>query len=98
LDDEARKRANTIYLVERAIPMLPRILSERLCSINVGSDCLAFSVLMEVNPKDGSVVNKWFGKTVIRTCAQLAYEQAQEMIDKDGDLNELKELEKKGQN
>ena len=66
-----------------------------LCSLNVGSESLAFSLLMEVNPLDGTVVSTWFGKSVIRTCAQLSYEQAQEMIDKDGDMRELEELRKK---
>ena len=94
LDDEARIRGCTIYLVERSIPMLPRILSEKLCSLNVGSDCCAFSVLVEVNSKDLSIVDTWFGKSVIRTCGQLAYEQAQEIIDKEGDLHQLDNIKK----
>ncbi len=65
LDRDARKRATSVYLVQRAVPMLPPSLSEQLCSLVPGQDRLAFSVIFTMN-KEAKVVNKWFGKTIIR--------------------------------
>ena len=80
MDDEARSRATSVYLVDQCIPMLPRILSERLCSLNSGQDCLAFSAIFEMT-KDGEVVSEWFGKSCIRNAMQMSYEVAQSIID-----------------
>ncbi|GAA5977778.1 hypothetical protein JCM10908_005093 [Rhodotorula pacifica] len=82
LDREARKRATTVYLVQRAVPMLPPTLSEELCSLNAGADKLTFSVIFTLTP-EGQIVSTWFGKTVINSKAKLAYSDAQEVIDKD---------------
>lgn len=65
LDRDARKRATSVYLVQRAVPMLPPSLSEQLCSLVPGHDRLAFSALFTFS-KDGKILKKWFGKTVIR--------------------------------
>jgi protein SSD1 len=65
LDRDARKRATSVYLVQRAVPMLPPALSEQLCSLVPGHDRLAFSVIFTLT-KDAKVVKKWFGKTIIR--------------------------------
>ncbi|GAA6017655.1 hypothetical protein JCM10207_001238 [Rhodosporidiobolus poonsookiae] len=80
LDREARKRATTVYLVQRAVPMLPPTLSEELCSLNAGSDKLTFSVVFTLSP-EGRVVKTWFGKTVINSKVKLAYSDAQEVIE-----------------
>ena len=80
LDREARKRATTVYLVQRAYPMLPPVLSESLCSLTPGEDKLTFSAIFVLTP-DGRVQSTWYGRTVIRSCAQLAYDQAQEAIE-----------------
>ncbi|KAG5220697.1 RNB-domain-containing protein [Salix suchowensis] len=64
----------------RAVPMLPPALSERLCSLVPGQDRLAFSVVLTFT-KDGRVVKKWFGKTVIKSAAQLSYADAQNVIE-----------------
>ncbi|KAM0790123.1 hypothetical protein ACM66B_005448 [Microbotryomycetes sp. NB124-2] len=80
LDREARKRATTVYLVQRAVPMLPHVLSETLCSLNPGSDKLTFSVIFTMTP-EGKVVSTWFGRTIINSCAKLAYSDAQEVIE-----------------
>ncbi|ORX90875.1 RNB-domain-containing protein [Basidiobolus meristosporus CBS 931.73] len=79
LDREARLRATTVYLVEKAIPMLPHILCQELCSLNPGVDRLAFSVMWKMSPQ-AEVLDVWFGRTVINSCCRLAYEQAQEVI------------------
>ncbi|KAJ3101714.1 DIS3-like exonuclease 2 [Phlyctochytrium planicorne] len=81
LDKEALSRATTVYLVQKAIPMLPRLLCEELCSLNPGVDRLAFSVLFTMSP-DGVVLSEpWFGRSVIRSCAKLSYDHAQCIID-----------------
>lgn len=95
MDKEARKRGNTIYLVDRRIDMLPRELGEDMCSINSNVDRYAFSVLWEVTPPrdepdmtDGSEdgygvkqVDVTFHKTCIRSRANLSYGEAQGRID-----------------
>ncbi|KAJ1655066.1 hypothetical protein IWQ61_005119 [Dispira simplex] len=80
LDKEAQARATTVYLVQTAIPMLPRVLCEELCSLNPGVDRLTFSVMWEMTP-EARVVNVWFGRTMINSCCQLAYEQAQTVVE-----------------
>lgn len=65
IDREARKRATTVYLVQRAYPMLPNGLSEDVCSLSPGEDKLAFSVIFTMSP-EARVTNTWYGKTVIR--------------------------------
>jgi len=80
LDRDARKRATSVYLVQRAVPMLPPTLSEQLCSLRAGEERLAFSVIFTMT-EDGRVLKKWFGKTVIKSCGQLAYKHAQNVID-----------------
>jgi protein SSD1 len=66
LDRDARKRATSVYLVQRSVPMLPPALSEELCSLLPGQERLAFSVIFTVN-EDGKVLKKWFGKTIIKS-------------------------------
>ncbi|KAF8076455.1 SSD1 protein [Lyophyllum atratum] len=83
LDRDARKRATSVYLVQRAVPMLPPALSEQLCSLVPGQDRLAFSVIFTMN-KDARVVKKWFGKTIIKSAAKLSYQDAQNAIDGKG--------------
>lgn len=80
LDEVASSRATSIYLVQKVIPMLPRVLCEHLCSLNPGEDRLAFSVVWELSPS-GEVLGEWFGRTVIRSCVKLSYEHAQSMIE-----------------
>lgn len=65
LDRDARKRATSVYLVQRAVPMLPPTLSEQVCSLLPGQERLAFSVIFTMS-KDARVVKKWFGRTIIK--------------------------------
>lgn len=65
LDRDARKRATSVYLVQRAVPMLPPVLSEELCSLNPGHERLAVSTVFTLN-KDAEIVGTWFGKTIIK--------------------------------
>ncbi|KAL2919192.1 hypothetical protein HK105_201467 [Polyrhizophydium stewartii] len=81
LDAEAYVRATTVYLVQRAIPMLPRLLCEQLCSLNPDVERFAFTVFWTFDA-DGNIVSEpRFGRSVIRSCAKLSYEQAQAVID-----------------
>ena len=80
LDDEAKSRSTSVYLVQKVIPMLPRLLCEQLCSLNPGEDRLAFSVIWQLTSA-GEVISTWFGRTVIRTCFKMHYGQAQQVID-----------------
>ncbi|KAI8319235.1 RNB-domain-containing protein [Martensiomyces pterosporus] len=81
LDREARQRATTTYMVQRAYSMLPSILCEELCSLNPGVDRLAFSVMWEMDPKSATVLSTWFGRTIISSACKLAYDDAQHVID-----------------
>lgn len=83
LDRDARKRATSVYLVQRAVPMLPPTLSEQLCSLRPGEERLAFSVIFTMT-EDSRVLKKWFGKTVIKSAAKLSYTNAQDVIDGKG--------------
>lgn len=65
LDRDARKRATSVYLVQRAVPMLPPALSEQLCSLLPGKERLAFSVIFTMT-KEAKVVKKWFGRTIVK--------------------------------
>ncbi|KAL7414362.1 hypothetical protein BDY24DRAFT_36922 [Mrakia frigida] len=80
LDRDARKRATSVYLVQRAVPMLPPTLCEELCSLVPGEDRLAFSVFFTITA-DGRVVRSAFERTIIKSCAKLAYSNAQAVID-----------------
>jgi DIS3-like exonuclease 2 len=75
LDVEAARRATTVYLVQKAVPMLPHVLCETLCSLNPGVDRLAYSVewIMTADGELATDVMPWFGRTVIRSCAKLDY-------------------------
>ena len=90
IDDEARNRATSVYLVDRTIPMLPEVLSNGLCSLNPNEDRLAVSAVFELDA-NATVVNRWFGETVIHSDKRFTYENAQEVLDsQSGEM--LKEL------
>ena len=85
IDAEAQERGTSVYLVDRTIPMLPEKLCNMVCSLRPDEEKLAFSVIFELN-EDADIVNKWIGKTVIKSNHRYAYEEVQEMIEgADGD-------------
>ena len=86
LDKEAYLRGNSIYLVDRVVPMLPERLSNELCSLRPHEDKLTFSVIFEIDPNH-QLVGQWFGKTLIHSDYRFAYEQAQEIIE--GESHEI---------
>ncbi|KAJ2810821.1 hypothetical protein GGI24_006941, partial [Coemansia furcata] len=81
LDKQARLRATTTYMVQKAIPMLPSVLCEDLCSLNPGVDRLAFSVMWEMDPETAVVRSTWFGRTIINSACKLSYDDAQSVIE-----------------
>lgn len=85
LDKEAYRRATSVYLPDRVLPMLPEVLSNQLCSLRPDEDKFAFSSIFEIN-RTGEVRSYWLGRTVIRSNRRFAYEDVQEMIEgADGD-------------
>ncbi|MEX0323919.1 MAG: ribonuclease R family protein [Puniceicoccaceae bacterium] len=87
LDREARKRGNSTYLVGTVIPMLPKALSNGLCSLVEAEDRLTKSVFVEYAPT-GKVLNARFANTVIRSNKRLTYEQAYAFLFED-DIEEI---------
>lgn len=88
LDDEAYNRANSVYLVDRVVPMLPEVLSNDVCSLRPNEDKFTFSAVFELDD-NANVVNQWFGRTVIHSNRRFSYEEAQERIETGtGDLTE----------
>ncbi len=87
LDQEAYKRATSVYLVDRTIPMLPEKLSNNLCSLKPNVDRLCFSTVFEMD-KNAKVHKKWFGRAIIHSDRRFSYEEAQELIEgKKGDYS-----------
>ncbi|XP_058155876.1 DIS3-like exonuclease 2 [Dasypus novemcinctus] len=80
LDKVAAERATSVYLVQKVVPMLPRLLCEELCSLNPMTDKLTFSVIWTLTPQ-GKILSEWFGRTIIHSCTRLSYEHAQSMIE-----------------
>ena len=76
LDEEARERGTSVYLVDRTIPMLPEILSNDLCSLVPNKDRLTISAVFIID-KNGKVKNEWFGRTVIHSQKRFSYEEAE---------------------
>ena len=80
LDVEAKERGNSVYLVDRVVPMLPEHLSNGVCSLRPNEDKFAFATVFDLT-KDGEVRDVWFGKTVINSNRRFAYEDAQKIIE-----------------
>ena len=80
LDKEALKRATSVYLVDKVIPMLPKQLSNGVCSLNPDEDKLTLSVFMEIDRK-GNVVNSSIEETVIRSKGRLVYTNVSDVLE-----------------
>lgn len=94
LDEEAKQRTTSVYLVDRVIPMLPEVLSNELCSIRQDEDKLAFSCIFKIERTTGKVLDTWYGRTIINSNKRFTYEEAQEVINNGKGLffHELSEL------
>lgn len=80
IDKEAFKRATSVYLVDRVVPMLPEHLSNGICSLRPDEDKLTFSCIFEMD-KNAKVVNSRICRTVTRSNRRFTYEEAQEVIE-----------------
>jgi ribonuclease R len=80
LDEEAYKRATSVYLPDRVNPMLPERISNELCSLRPHEDKLTFSAVFQINSK-AEVKQYWLGKTVIHSDHRFTYEDVQEIIE-----------------
>jgi ribonuclease R len=80
LDKEAFKRATSVYLPDRVLPMLPERLSNELCSLRPDEDKYAFSAVFTIDKK-GKVKDYWLGRTVIRSDRRFTYEEVQDIIE-----------------
>ena len=88
LEEEAYKRATSVYLVDRVVPMLPEHLSNGVCSLRPNEEKLTYSAVFEIDD-EATVHHKWFGRTVIRSQRRFAYEEAQSVIETGmGDLKD----------
>lgn len=88
LDKEAFQRGNSVYLVGKAIPMLPEELSNGICSLKPNEDRLTYSVIVEITPR-GRIINHQIKKTVINSKRRFTYDEVQEiLINKKGDFAE----------
>lgn len=98
LDKEAIIRGTSIYMMDRVIPMLPRELSNGICSLNQGEDRFTISVIMEIN-KDGKVISSDIKKSVINVTRRMNYKDVTKLLEyasgtmKSGNEN-LNQLEK----
>ncbi|XP_062102794.1 exosome complex exonuclease RRP44 homolog A [Humulus lupulus] len=80
LDDEASQRGTSVYLVERRIDMLPKPLTEDICSLRADVERLAFSVIWEMTP-EADIISTRYTKSVIKSSASLSYIEAQARMD-----------------
>ena len=79
LDKEAYGRGNSVYLVDRVVPMLPEALSNELCSLRPNEDKFTFSAIFKMN-NQAEILDVWLGKTVINSDKRFSYEEAQEIL------------------
>lgn len=80
VDEEARSRGTSVYLVDRTVPMLPEKLANKLCSLRPNEEKLTFSAVFEMTPL-GRVAGQWFGRTVINSDYRFDYDGAQKVIE-----------------
>ncbi|KYR01012.1 putative mitotic control protein [Tieghemostelium lacteum] len=84
LDIEAARRGTTIYLPDRRFDMLPAVLSEDVCSLRGGFPRCAMSTIWKIKKNSNGgyeIVDTWFGRTIIYSCAEMHYQLAQDIID-----------------
>ena len=83
IDKEAQKRATSVYLVDRTIPMLPERLCNLICSLRPDEDKLCYSVVFDMD--DNAQVKRWrLVHTVIRSNRRFAYEEVQQILEDNG--------------
>ena len=91
LDKEAIIRGTSVYMLDRVIPMLPKQLSNGICSLNEGENRLTLSVIIELD-KDGTVISSDIMKGVIKVTKRMSYNIVQELLDLKEDSEIREEL------
>lgn len=93
IDKEAINRATSIYLVDRVIPMLPEVLSNKVCSLRPNEDKLTYSAIFEMDDQ-ANIKSRWIGRTVTCSDRRFTYEEVQSILEQgNGELyNELSGL------
>ncbi|MEG2529017.1 MAG: ribonuclease R [Anaerovoracaceae bacterium] len=89
LDREALSRGNSVYLITRVVPMLPKVLSNGICSLNPEEDRLTLTCQMEID-NDGKIVNHDIFESIINSKARMTYDDVSDILE-----NEDRELIKK---
>ena len=80
IDKEAQKRATSVYLVDRVVPMLPEHLSNGICSLRPDEEKLTFSCIFEMD-KDANVLDAKIARTVTKSNRRFTYDEAQDIIE-----------------
>ena len=91
LDKEAILRGTSVYMLDRVIPMLPKELSNGICSLNEGKDRLTLSVIIELD-KSGNIVSSDIVKGIIKVTKRMSYNIVQELLDLEEDSEIREEL------
>ena len=88
VDREAKKRGTGVYLMNRAVNMLPPKLSSEICSLSPGEERFTVSVVFEVDVESGRIVgNKpWVGKSMIKSAGKLTYDEVDAVVHGQGDV------------
>lgn len=99
MDKEAFDRSTSVYLVDRVFPMFPEHLSNKVCSLRPHEEKLCFAAVFEID-KNATVLQEWFGRTVIYSDRRFTYDEAQAVLESgEGDMNKelliLNDLAKK---
>lgn len=92
IDQEAFRRGTSVYFADRVIPMLPEAISNGVCSLNAGTDKLAFSALMDFDA-DGNMTDFIFRKTIINSKVRGVYSEVNEILSNSADPTLLKKYE-----
>lgn len=88
VDREAKKRGTGVYLMNRAVNMLPPRISAEICSLLPEEDRLTVSVIFKVDPESGRVDDEvWIGKTIIKSNGKLTYDDVDAVISGDSDVS-----------
>lgn len=93
LDQESFDRGNSIYLLDCVVPMLPKELSNGICSLSEGRDRLTLSCIMEIN-QAGEVINHEIAETVINSKGRLVYDDVSDYLDSINEQNNNSEHNK----
>jgi ribonuclease R len=80
VDEEARKRATSVYLVDRVVPMLPERLSNEICSLKPNEDKLCFSAVFTMD-SEAQIMDSWYGRTIIHSDFRFDYGEVQKILD-----------------